>query len=161
MKKYYVLFFVFLISGCVTASPQYTNAPPSVSQVQGGCFASREKFLDQASCIRTAFTHSDLNPYAQEYMALLQSLTSKVKSSKLSDDDARLQLTQRLNDLRQKQNTEFAQQQAIANQQAAQTQRILQQNKPVLLEPYQMPGLPNPVNTNCQTYGNQVSCTSY
>ena len=156
MKKL-VLIGLILLPGCITTH-QYTAAPPSVSEIQGGCFASREKFLDQTSCIQSAISHSALNPYAQEYVVYMQSLSAKVSAGSLSEDNARVQLAQKLNALRQKQNSEFAQQQALANQRAAQTYQILQQNKQPPLELY-IP--PTPTHTNCRAHGNQVNCTTY
>lgn len=156
-KTSFILMIAFCLTGCVTTQ-QYAAAPPSVSQVQGGCFASREKFIDQTACIQNALSRRGLNPYAQEYMAYIQSLSTKVKAGKLSGSDARVQLSQRLNDLRQKQNSEFVQQEALANQRAAQTLEILKQNAPKPLELY-IP--PRPIQTNCQMIGNQVNCTTY
>lgn len=150
----------FCLTGCVTTQ-QYAPHSPSVSQIQGGCFASRENFVDQTTCIQSALSRISLGPYAQEYMAYMQSLSTRVKAGQVSESDARVQLTQRLNDLRQKQNKEFAQQQAIVNQRAAQTQQILQQNKQPPLKAYEMKTLPTPTTTNCQAYGNQVNCTTY
>lgn len=159
-KTYFILMMAFCLTGCVTTQ-QYAAQSPSVSQIQGGCFASREKFEDQTACIQSALSRTALNPYAQEYVAYMQSLSTNVRVGKTSEDNARVQLTQKLNQLRQKQNNEFAQQQAIANQQALQTQQILQQNKRPPLEVYEMKPLPHPTTTNCQAYGNQVNCTTY
>ena len=158
MRKVAFIGLVFLC-GCVTTQ-QYAPQSPSVSQIQSGCFASREKFIDQTTCIQSALSRISLGPYAQEYMAYMQSLSTRVKEGQVSESDARLQLTQRLNDLRQKQNVEFAQQQAIVNQRALQTQQILQQNKQSPLEAYEMKTLSTPTTTNCQAYGNQVNCTT-
>lgn len=152
-----------LLTGCVTTQ-QYTAAPPSVSQMQGQCLAQFQKFLDQTACIENgiaSYSYAQPNPFTQEYIAYMRSLSANVKAGKVSEDEARVQLTQRLNHLRQKQNNEFAQQQAIANQRAAQTQQILQQNKPPKLEAYEMKPLPSPTTTNCQVYGNQVNCRTY
>lgn len=159
MRKVAFIGLVFLC-GCVTTQ-QNVSQSPSVSQIQGGCFASRTKFIDQTTCIQSALSRISLGPYAQEYMAYMQSLSTRVKVGKVSESDARVQLTQRLNDLKQKQNVEFAQQQEMANQRAAQTQQILQQNKQPPLEAYEMKTLSTPTTTNCQTYGNQANCTTY
>ena len=153
---------VILLTACVTTQ-QYATAP-SVSQMQGQCFTQFEKFLDQTDCIETKiYNHSQIqpNPYTQEYIAHMDSLSAKVKAGRVSDSNARLQLTQRLNELRQKQNTEFAQQQTIYNQRAAQTAQILQQNKPAQLEVYEMKPLPTTTNRSCYKQGNQVNCRSY
>lgn len=162
-KTSLVLLTVVCLTGCVTTQ-QYAAAPPSVSQMQGQCMAQFKKFLDQTTCIENgiaSYSYAQPNPFTQEYMAYMRTLSTKVKSGQVSEDDARVQLTERLNDLRQRQNSEFAQQQALANQRAAQTQQILQQNKPAPLEVYKRKPLPSPTTTNCQTYGNQVNCTTY
>jgi len=154
MKK--ILITAFCLTGCVT-SAQQTKASPSISQIQGGCFASRENFLDQTACIKNAISGQNLNPYAQEYMAYMQSLNDQVEIRKISGGNARVQLTKRLNELRQVQNNEFTQQEILANQKAIQTRQILQQNK---LPPVELYIPPQPVQTNCTSYGNQVNCTT-
>lgn len=151
---------VILLTACMTTQ-QYAAAP-SVSQMQGQCFTQFEKFLDQTACIETKiYIHSQIqpNPYTQEYIAHMGSLSTKVKAGNVSDNDARVQLTQKLNLLIQKQNNQLAQQQALYNQRAAQTAQILQQNKPTQLEVYEMKTLPTTTNTNCYKLGNQVNCS--
>lgn len=91
----------------------------------------------------------------------MDSLSAKVKAGQVSDNDARVQLTQKLNSLIQKQNNQLAQQQALYNQRAAQTAQILQQNKPTQLEVYEMKPLPTTTDTNCYKLGNQVNCATY
>ena len=90
-------------------------------------------------------------------MAHMQSLNDQVKARKISNSDARVQLTKRLNELRQAQNKEFTQQEILANQKAIQTRQILQQNK---LPPVELYIPPQPVQTNCTSYGNQMNCTT-
>lgn len=155
MKK--ILITVFCLTGCVT-SAQQTTASPTISQIQGGCFVSRENFLDQTACIQKAISGQNLNPYAQEYMAHMQSLNDQVKARKISNSDARVQLTKRLNELRQVQNNEFTQQEILARQKTIQTQQILQKNK---LPPVELYIPPQPVQTNCTSYSSQVNCNTY
>ena len=162
MRNIICMVAVVLLTACVTTQ-QYAAAP-SVSQMQGQCLAQFQTFLEQTTCIENyiaQYSHAQPNPFTQEYIAYMNSLSAKVKAGQVTENDARVQLTQRLNELRQKQNTEFAQQQAIANQRAAQTQQVLQQNKQPPLEVYEMKTLPTPTTTNCQAYGNQVNCTTY
>ena len=159
-----LLAIALLLSGCVTTQ-NYAAAPPSLSQIQGQCFTNFEDFLDQTACIQNIVkrvSHNGLNPYAQEYMANMQSLNKKVKSGSISGEDARVQLAQKLTALKQLQNNEFATQEQLRLQRNAQSMEILKQNQPKSPELYDItPHLPKQVNTNCNVYGNQVNCTTY
>ena len=162
-KTNFILMMAFCLTGCVTTQ-QYVTVSPSVSQMQGQCLAKYQKFLDQTACIENGiarYSHAQPNPFTQEYIAYMRSLSTKVKAGQIPEDDARVQLTQRLNELRQKQNSEFAQQESLANQRAAQTYQVLQQNKSAPLKAYEMKSLPTPIITNCQARGSQVDCTTY
>ncbi len=161
-KICFILMMVFCLAGCITGQ-QYATMPPPVSQIQGQCMAMFHGFLDQTTCIHgniSSYPHAQPNPFTQEYIAYMHSLSEKVKAKKISGDDARVELIQRLNNLRQRQNREFAQQEALSNQRAAQVQQILKQNKIKPLELYEMKTTPVPTQTNCYVYGNQVNCLS-
>lgn len=157
MKKM-ILVAAFVLPGCVTTQVYQQQAQPSITEIQGQCMASYKKFLEQSSCIeRLVSEWPSLNPYAQEYMASLQSFTSKVRGGKLSEDDARLQLAKELNRLKGIQDSSFAQQQALNNATAKQQYEMLKMDMPKveLYQPRQ------PVHTNCSVIGNRANCTSY
>jgi len=139
------------------AAPQ----PPTLTQTQGQCFSKFEHFSAQSNCINNAIMTSGIAPDAgiQEYLLLLKSLREKVERKALSENDARLRVASKLGELRALQQNEFAVQEQLANQRAAQNAEILRQfqYKAPLLE---MPQRRSPVNTTCQTIGNQVNCTS-
>ena len=147
MKQLIAILLVSVsLAGCVTTQ-KHAPAPVTVSQIQGGCFASREKFVDQMACIKSGVSSSQLNPYSQEYMAYMDMLSKKVVAGKMSEADARLKLAEKLNDLRQKQNNEFAVQDRLDRERTMQAYEILNSNRSS--------------TTNCHVMGNQLSCTTY
>lgn len=165
----YLKFFLILplvLTACVPYAYQqsYVAQPLTVTQIQGQCFASYDKFEQQTNCIEKA-VHADpnlsMNSYVQEYFAYMQSLSEKVKMKSLSQADARVRLAQKLNELGSYENNDIAQQQLLENQRAAQTAEILQRNQmpQVQLHPIGRV-LPTTTLTNCNAYGGQLNCTS-
>jgi hypothetical protein len=154
------------LTGCADAPMQQASAaPPSVSQMQGICFSAYKKFSEQVKCMESsivsASSSASQDSYVQEYIAYMHTLSSKVKKGAISGDEARLTLTQKLNELKQQQQAGMRQQEAIESQRTLQTMEILKQNAPKPLEFHPAaPSLSRPVTTNCQASGNQVYCTS-
>ncbi len=160
------MFFITLslgLTACANSAYQqeYAPQPLSVSQVQGQCFSTFKEFIAQTNCINNAVITSGLAPnsYVQEYLAYMQSLQEKVKRKALSENGARTQLTSKLNQVRAQQQNEDIAQEQLAIQRDAQNAEVLRQYqyKAPLLE---MPQRRSTINTNCQTIGNQVNCTS-
>lgn len=158
-------FISFLLIGCTNLTyAQHSPQPPSITQIQGQCFTNFEKFLDQTNCIENIYTNSGFiaNSYAQEYLTYMQLLKEKVKHKNLSENNARMQLTSKLSELRAIQENEIAVQEQLANQRAAQTTEILKNYKAntVELPPRITPITPPVIQTNCQKIGGQIHCTS-
>ena len=165
-RKFFVFapMVILALTGCNDAMYQQQYAaqqPPTMTQTQGQCFSTFKEFIAQTNCINNAVITSGfaVNSYAQEYLAYMQSLREKVKRKTLSENDARMQLTSKLNQVRAQQQNEDIAQEQLAIQRGAQNAEVLRQYqyKPVLLE---MPQRRLPINTNCQTIGNQVNCTT-
>lgn len=143
----------------------YAPEPLSMSQIQGQCFAKSKKFMTQTQCIAdtVAALGAAPNPYAQDYLAYMQELQEKVQRKALSDSEARARLASKLTEVRSLQQNELAVQEQLENQRAAQNAEILRQYQykaPQLEMPKRTPVLTPTVQTNCQTYGGQVNCTS-
>ena len=156
------------LTACVEPMYQQQYAvqpPPTMTQTQGQCFSQFKQFAAQTKCINNAVTTSGLAPnsYVQEYLSYMGSLQEKVKRKALSENDARAQLTSKLNDVRTLQQNEDAVQEQLANQRAAQNAEVLRQYQykaPMLEMPQTRHTLPRTVQTNCSTIGTQVHCTS-
>ena len=163
-KIFFILPLVLTACGQYAYQQPYAPQPLTVTQIQGECFVASEKFEQQTNCIKNA-VHTDpnlsMNSYVQEYIAYMQSLREKVKTRTLSQSDARMKLAQKLNELGAHENNDFALQQQLESQRAAQAAEILQRNQPpqVLFHPIGQ-ALANTTYTNCHANGGQLNCTS-
>ena len=166
MQRLFIFAVLLGLTGCVDMyqQPYAVQQPPTITQTQGQCMASFKKVQEQTKCIQDTVAASNLPPnsYAQEYLAYMQLLQEQVKRKMLSESDARLKLTTKLNQVRAQQENEFAVQEQLANQRTAQAAEILKQNRPAPMQVYQptTPILAPSIRTNCQTLGNQINCTS-
>lgn len=140
---------------------QYVQEPPTLTQMQGQCFSTFKDFTAQTNCIRNAVTTSGfaLDSHIQEYLLLMDSLREKVNHKRISESDARLKLASKLSEIKAQQQNEFAVQEQLDNQQAAQNAELIRQIQSKA-QPLELPQRRSPINTNCQTIGNQVNCTS-
>lgn len=89
----------------------------------------------------------------------MDSLREKVNRKKITESDARLKLASKLSEVKAQQQNEFAIQEQLDNQQAAQNAELIRQFQSKA-QPLELPQRRSPINTNCQTTGNQVNCTS-
>lgn len=154
------------LTGCDNAMYQQQYAspqPPTVTQIQGQCFSQFQAFPAQANCITNSVNAIGLPLSApiQEYLLLVQSLKEKVGSKKLSESDARLKLAAKLSEIKTLQDNQDAVQQQLEYQRAAQNAEVLRQYQNNIIQPAPYQPIIRPrVQTNCQTLGNQVNCTS-
>lgn len=164
MKKVLFLLSPILLIGCAGAA--YQLAPmqpqaPTATEIQGVCFTDFKVFTEQTNCIRSAYIRSNLtsNSYGQEYLSYMDALQAEVNQKKLSESQARIELTSKHNQLRAEQQNESAMQQQLDIQRAQQNAEILKQYKPIEIKMYPVPQH-RTINTNCSAYGNQVNCTT-
>ncbi len=155
-KICFIMLISLSLSGCANGMLLQPSAP-SLTQMQGHCFSSYEKFSDQTACIKEEITHyptSLQNPRIQEYLAYMQVLLTKVKRGVMSSDDARLNLVTKLNELRDKQQLEFQQNDAMMRQMQQQSEIDRNQRYMMMLNASQV------TKTNCTQAGNSISCKS-
>ena len=97
--------------GCACALALVT-ACTTLTATQRNCFAGNAAFPAQASCIRQSVAGNPSlrdDPLVQEYVLTADKLSRGVKAGSVNEDDARLRLTQKLNDIRERDIAEQAQ----------------------------------------------------
>jgi hypothetical protein len=128
----FVTVITILLAACAT----------DVATYHTGCMESFRAFADQVACVKNSVQGDPSlrgDTLVQEYVLAGEALARQVQAGKLTEDQARLQFTHRLNDIQQRQADLLAQQARAAS-----------------------PGdFMRPHFTNCHRAGNEVECTSY
>ena len=91
-----------VVTGCTT-----------LTATQNQCLDSYQAFPDQAACIRQSVAGNRAlrdDTLVQEYVLTADDLAAKVKAGQLSDAEARLRLTEKLNNVRERDIAEQANQ---------------------------------------------------
>ena len=91
MRKYFFSATGLLLLAACTSVTQYHN----------DCFSNLNPFVRQAACVQqqvSADQNLRQDPLAQEYVLTAVDLAHQVQAHRISDDQARLQLTHKLNE---------------------------------------------------------------
>lgn len=121
-----------ILSACAT----------DVAKYHTGCMEQFRAFADQLACVKADVAKDDTlkgDTLVQEYLLAGTNLLAQVKAGKMTEDEARLNFTHRLNDIEQRRADLLAQQ--------ARAARAWDWDRPHF--------------TNCHPVGKSVSCTSY
>jgi hypothetical protein len=105
MRRFVLVPLIFL-TGCAT----------TVTSMHNGCMQQYHDFLQQAACIQGNINASPSlknDTLIQEYAMTAGQLEKQVRAGKLSDDEARLRLTEKLNQVRERDIAEQAQEAEI------------------------------------------------
>jgi hypothetical protein len=96
----------------------FLSSCASVTATQSDCMKAYQSFPQQASCIHDKITADRSlrgDPLIQEYVLTAQNLSAQVKAGGITDDEARLRLTQKLNQVRERQMAEQVEESDIYN----------------------------------------------
>jgi hypothetical protein len=119
-----------------------TACATDVAKYHTGCMEQFHAFADQLACVKTDVAQDTTlkgDTLVQEYLLAGTTLLNQVKAGKMSEDEARLNFTHRLNDIEQRRADLLAQQ--------ARAARAWDWDRPHF--------------TNCHPVGKSVTCTSY
>jgi hypothetical protein len=105
MKRFIAVFAVLVMAGCA-----------NVTDFHNACQSGNAAFADQVACVKANINeHGGYanDTYLQEYVMTGEELARQVHAGRISEDQARLQWVEKLNDIRQAQLTETAAQNSI------------------------------------------------
>lgn len=150
-KRLIALSLTVLVAGCAIH--------PDLAEIQADCLSVNLPFENQVSCINQkleADPDRKTHPLVMEYSLYARSLIAKVNKKQLEEDDARLLLVQKYNQIKSIE----SQQQAEAIQNYTALQSSTPQSQPLQFHPMQ-PLKNNRINCTSNTIGTRVYTNCY